>query len=380
MPAEIELKLFFPLQVRSDIITHFSRLEAAISQEPIHLANAYFDTPQLDLRALDMGLRIRSGINVNEQTIKTSGKVVGGIHSRPEYNVDISGNFPELALFPPHIWPSSESAASLQSQLYCLFNTDFERRCWHIQLGESLVEVALDLGSISSDNAKGEAAMSSVSEPICELEFELLSGKPAALLTLAQDLAAKVPVAIARASKAQRGYRIAGLGALPKLKAIADISELSQGSGALAVLEYGLDAWPLLLENLAVLTPLMNGANLSAIIDAWSQLISVLELLQGAVVTISSKIEPEKLAAVNLEFTKVKDCLSQVIELLNTLANASEAPNAWPQITSEQRPEQTQELLQFNWLEQLKQLQHNLVMGQLQLNLLGLLLAGSGKE
>ena len=39
-----------------------------------------------------MGLRIRQENNDFTLTLKTDGKVVGGLHSRPEYNLSIPDN------------------------------------------------------------------------------------------------------------------------------------------------------------------------------------------------------------------------------------------------------------------------------------------------
>ena len=64
-----------------------------------------------------------------------------------------------------------------------------------------MVEVALDIGEITANGQQ---------EALCELEFELLSGDTEALLKLAMQVASVVPVRLGKASKAQRGYRLAG--------------------------------------------------------------------------------------------------------------------------------------------------------------------------
>ena len=83
----------------------------------------------------------------------------------------------------------------------CVFHTDFYRRTWHVEVDKSVIEVALDTGGITA-NGQHQA--------LCELEFELLSGDSQALLTLARQVAKVVPVRLGKASKAQRGYRLAG--------------------------------------------------------------------------------------------------------------------------------------------------------------------------
>ena len=52
------------------------------------LTNIYFETDDNQLRRWDMGLRIRGVDQRYEMTLKAAGKTVGGLHQRPEYNVD----------------------------------------------------------------------------------------------------------------------------------------------------------------------------------------------------------------------------------------------------------------------------------------------------
>ncbi len=47
------------------------------------LTNCYFDTKELSFRKHDFGLRVRSKNEQREQTIKTAGQTIGGLHKRP---------------------------------------------------------------------------------------------------------------------------------------------------------------------------------------------------------------------------------------------------------------------------------------------------------
>ncbi|ABZ78122.1 adenylate cyclase [Shewanella halifaxensis HAW-EB4] len=237
MEAEIELKLFFNENNKKSLINLLDSLPNCDAKGIEKLTNSYFDTPDLTLRKWDMGLRVR-GVNQHlEQTIKTKGQVVGGIHSRPEYNVDIDQKFPQLNLFPTEIWPEQENIEQTQSALYCLFHTDFERQRWHIFVDDSLVEVALDIGEIRVNEAV---------DPICELEFELLAGDTSALLTLAGIVSRAVPVRLGKASKAQRGYRLAGQSSAETIDALKFIEiepHQSLKQVAINLLTLGLDRW-----------------------------------------------------------------------------------------------------------------------------------------
>ncbi|MCS6193728.1 CYTH domain-containing protein [Shewanella baltica] len=250
MNAEIELKLFFLPIYQESLINKLDSLDNAVPQGQRRLANGYFDTPDLQLRQWDMGLRVRGYDAHREQTIKTAGQVVGGIHSRPEYNVTIQADSPDLSLFPAGIWPADADLAATQAQLTCIFHTDFYRRAWHVQIDNSVVEVALDIGEITANGQQ---------EALCELEFELLSGDTEALLKLAMQVASVVPVRLGKASKAQRGYRLAGKAKPLDLTALEflplaeprDSSTQDLTANCQILLETALERWQLLESMIA---------------------------------------------------------------------------------------------------------------------------------
>ncbi|MEI8600827.1 CYTH domain-containing protein [Shewanella sp. PP-Sp27a-2] len=250
MNAEIELKLFFLPIYQESLINKLDSLDNAVPQGKRRLANGYFDTPDLQLRQWDMGLRVRGYDGHREQTIKTAGQVVGGIHSRPEYNVTIQADSPDLSLFPASIWPVDADLAATQAQLTCIFHTDFYRRAWHVQIDNSVVEVALDIGEITANGQQ---------EALCELEFELISGDTEALLKLAIQVASVVPVRLGKASKAQRGYRLAGKAKPLDLTALEflplaeprDSSTQDLTANCQILLETALERWQLLESMIA---------------------------------------------------------------------------------------------------------------------------------
>ncbi|ASJ95643.1 MULTISPECIES: CYTH domain-containing protein [Shewanella] len=237
MEAEIELKLFFPENKREALVSLLNSLPHSDAKGATHLTNSYYDTPELQLRQWDMGLRVRGRNGTYEQTIKTAGTVVGGVHSRPEYNIDIDQAKVNLSLFPQAIWPQGADIDAVQASLVSLFDTDFTRMSWHIYIDESLVEVALDIGSITAQG---------ISEPLCELEFELLAGDAQALLSLASRVTEQIPARLGRASKAQRGYRLAAMASPLQLETLEFIALPQGGSlkqALVTLLETGLDRW-----------------------------------------------------------------------------------------------------------------------------------------
>lgn len=144
---EIELKL----SVRPEAI---KRIREKIISFPytsfsLHqLSTIYFETVDHQLRRWDMGLRIRGCDGRYEMTIKTAGKVIGGLHQRPEYNVEIDKPEINLLAIPAEIWPKDTDIDRLQSQLIPLFYTDFSREKWIVTYHGSEIEIVLDQGSI----------------------------------------------------------------------------------------------------------------------------------------------------------------------------------------------------------------------------------------
>lgn len=201
METEIEIKLLVAAEQQELLAAAFEARSDVRSHRRMVLANTYYDTPQQQLRQWQMGLRVRSRDGQHEQTIKTAGREVGGLHQRPEYNLPLAQPEPQLNAFPADIWPDDSDLAELQQQLQPLFTTHFQRRVWVIEYADgSAVEVALDAGEISAGGR---------SEAISEIEFELLSGSADYLFELAAEICALCPCQIGGDSKAARGYRLA---------------------------------------------------------------------------------------------------------------------------------------------------------------------------
>ncbi|MFM5726439.1 inorganic triphosphatase [Aeromonas sp. s11] len=236
MQTEIEIKFFVARDIQPELSNLLNSLEIKESSQQ-QLGNVYFDTPTLALRQLDMGLRIRRCDAFAEQTIKCRGQVVGGLHARPEYNAPVSGDLPTLSTFPDEIWPTLTERDHIQQQLVAQFRTDFLRRHWLIVFEGAEIELAWDQGEIVG--SKG-------STTINELELELKSGATAALFALARRLARIGGLRLGAQSKAQRGYRLAGLGkplALQALVASEDIESMTGISEGLRHWQHHEQLW-----------------------------------------------------------------------------------------------------------------------------------------
>ena len=163
MHDEIELKLAaenIQVEQLTSILAQFNVIE----HQKAFLVNTYYDTADGYFTRHNMGLRVRQKGNDYTLTLKTDGKVSGGLHVRPEYNVTLPNAEPNLAALTEQYELLLETTAPLKA----IFSTDFERQMWLIQASPtSQIEVAVDLGNV----IVGEKQ-----QVISEIEFEIKEG------------------------------------------------------------------------------------------------------------------------------------------------------------------------------------------------------------
>ncbi|WP_454256485.1 CYTH domain-containing protein [Pseudomonas sp. Marseille-Q8238] len=166
------------------------------------LFNQYFDTDDRQLSAARVALRLRRDGEQVIQTLKSRGQSVAGLSERNEWDWYLPKAKLDLKKLTNDCWPASLAELD-KKQLKPIFTTDFVRQKAEIAWGRGkakvVIEAALDLGKVIA--GEGE-------EEICELELELREGDPAALLELAAELAADLPLMPCDISKAERGYRL----------------------------------------------------------------------------------------------------------------------------------------------------------------------------
>ncbi len=202
MDTEIELKLLVFGDVKTLLEqSYFPSTETRHHSRQMHLFNQYFDSADKQLSKNGIGFRIRSHDGELEQTIKTSGSSIGGLHKRPEYNIPLETNQPDLSLFNKEIWPDDLNINQLQEELESVFSTDFVRQQYLLECeDDSLVELVIDSGYIKAGTQK---------QPINEIELELKQGEPVRLFDVAEQLAELMPMQIGILSKAARGFMLA---------------------------------------------------------------------------------------------------------------------------------------------------------------------------
>lgn len=202
MAKEIELKLAIPPQA-GNTLRHHKVLEQAVSFDSKALQNIYFDTPDLALNKARVALRVRKAGERYIQTLKTSGSGSGGLHERGEWEWDVKGPALELDRITPELLPDSLDAEQLKNQLQPVFETNFQRDRWLLDVRfqglQAEIELVLDKGMVLAETLQ---------DPISEIELELKSGDADLLFKIAHDLSDTVPLVISNISKAQRGFRL----------------------------------------------------------------------------------------------------------------------------------------------------------------------------
>jgi inorganic triphosphatase YgiF len=207
---EVELKLGLPT---TDPLALERLLQAAtplidLTAKHEHLDNIYFDTPDQILRQAKAALRIRRVGSENNlqwlQTLKMGGLAGlgdGALTQRGEWENTVPGPELDFELLRATPWAQLDPDGQVLRALQPCFATLFDRTTWVVQVdGDTSVEVALDIGHV---------VVGDYGAPICELELELKSGPPSALLELAQRLSQFVGVIPLSMSKAERGYAFA---------------------------------------------------------------------------------------------------------------------------------------------------------------------------
>lgn len=195
MAQEIELKLQLTAKTARQLARH--PLLATLPASRGELLNTYYDTPKLALTRRRVAMRFRKRGWEWLLTVKSAEPAAGGLAVRSEWEVPATpGQFDFAHVDAPELREFLESHAD---KLKPIFTTHFLRRTWEVEYGESLIELALDKGEVES---KGR------SEPICEVELELLNGRLSDLFGLTRALQADLDLRPAVASKAERGYAL----------------------------------------------------------------------------------------------------------------------------------------------------------------------------
>ena len=168
------------------------------------LASIYYDTPDLELRRARVALRLRRSGRRWLQTVKCDLSPL----ARGEWESEAPAGRLDLARLPlAEIRETSGiDLGALAARLAPKFETRFARRSAELHFDDATIEPALDRGMLLAGKRRAS---------ILELELELKTGEPRALLCYARSLVGPFGLQLALESKAERGYRLAQGGALP---------------------------------------------------------------------------------------------------------------------------------------------------------------------
>lgn len=191
------------------------------------LASVYYDTPDGALRRAGLALRLRRVGNVWWQTLKSEAAPHAGLAARLEWELRLRRKALDLGAFPRAeiLRASGVNLPALARRLRPVFETRFTRQAATVPLdGKGSAELAIDRGVIIAGRRR---------ETIREVELELKSGEPRALLRFAEQMA----LPLAYESKAERGYRLAcGLAPAPRKWRMPRIDPAGAPAAAFAAL------------------------------------------------------------------------------------------------------------------------------------------------
>ncbi len=199
---EIELKFQVPAERRAAL-----RLAVAGRQKGprVRLQAAYFDTVDRALATNGLALRVRREGRRWVQTLKGSGS--DGM-TRAEHNVALDAPAGEAPPADPTLHDGSAVGERLRAalaavappRLACVYRTDIWRTTRRLRTRSGVVELAYDEGVIEAGGQR---------LPVCELEIELLSGSPSAVIETARSWVARHGLWLDTRSKAERGDLLA---------------------------------------------------------------------------------------------------------------------------------------------------------------------------
>jgi len=186
---EVELKFQVPPAAHKAVEAAVAGPRAA---RRIRLRAVYFDTPAGALAAAGLALRLRKEGRVWVQTLKGS-LPEGTSMTRAEHNVPRTETGATVPAIKPQLHADTPVGAALirvmqasNAELQQVISTDIWRRARTVRVAGGVVELAFDVGVIEAG-----ASVPPRHRPVCELEIELKSGSPQAVVSTAQRWVAR---------------------------------------------------------------------------------------------------------------------------------------------------------------------------------------------
>ena len=206
MAEEIELKLTASPAALAAVPAHPAITAAAGGRaRTTHMISTYYDTPERELAAAGVTLRLRQAGRQWLQTVKGAGGAAAGLHRRTEFEWRLAQ--PRVDAVKLARTPWRKLFAQHASHCKPVFATAVRRRAQPLAFADGTqATLCIDVGEIRAGRRRA---------PLTEIELELGRGDPARLFDIAAVLVADLPARVTVASKAQRGYALAS-GATPE--------------------------------------------------------------------------------------------------------------------------------------------------------------------
>jgi inorganic triphosphatase YgiF len=199
-PREVELKLLVEPADLPLLRRHRRVREAAISRASTRqLRSVYFDTRSLELLERGVTLRVRRVGRRRVQTLKLPAGDTGGLLQRTEIECDIQRDTPDPARIQDPTLRAIVLQACQSPDFGPILETQVQRTERLLRVADTTLRFDLDVGEIRTTRG---------SQPICELELELVAGDPVGLYALALDLQKSVRLRVSTRSKFQRGVEL----------------------------------------------------------------------------------------------------------------------------------------------------------------------------
>lgn len=200
---EVELKFQVPASARKAV-------EAAVAgPQParrMRLQAAYFDTPKGALAGAGLALRLRKEGRLWVQTLKGALPDGAGM-TRSEHNVSRAETGATVPAIDPNLHADTPVGVALlvalqqaDGDLQRVMGTDIWRRARMVRVTGGVVELAFDVGVIEAGPAAAPRRL-----PVCELEIELKSGSPQAVVGASRRWVARHGLWLDTRSKAELG-------------------------------------------------------------------------------------------------------------------------------------------------------------------------------
>ena len=208
--AEIELKFLVPAATR---VALAAALAGRAPPRRVTLTASYFDTPDQRLARAGLAWRMRREGGRWVQALKAAGS---GALERFEHEVVRPDASPDPDAHADTV-PGRQLLALLHEARQdgldagVRFETRVRRLARRVRTRGAVVEIALDEGRLLAGDAV---------QRLCEVEFELVSGSPVAMLALAERWRQRFGLVYDPRNKAERGHRLAaGAPQMPLRKA-----------------------------------------------------------------------------------------------------------------------------------------------------------------